>query len=136
MADLRRLTLAEAQSELRAQGVADRDVATICPVCGTVQSMRSLVAAGAARDTVDRYFGFSCEGRFSDAGPWPSERDKSARAKKRRAQRGCDWTLGGLLTIHQLTIVYPDGQERPSFEISSPEQAQQLAAMRSEVADA
>ena len=133
---MRKIAIDEARAALQAQGVANRDMAVICPICGTVQSMATLVRAGAPKDKVESYFGFSCEGRFSGIGPVPASSDKSRSANERRQLRGCDWTLGGLFTLHKLTIVYPDGKERPSFEIASGEQAQALILETQERADA
>lgn len=114
---------------LAAQGVAkSEDYAFRCPVCGTVQSARSLVAAGATKDRVSGLVGFSCEGRLTGVGPWPSAKDKSAKAQQRRSQRGCDWTLGGLFKIHNLEIETADGAVHPHFEIATPDEAQALAA--------
>ena len=125
---MEKITRQEAIARFKCQGVeSHRDYATVCVICGTVQSMTSLVRAGAEKDKVGCFFGFSCEGRFTKAGPWPSPTDKSAKAKKRRTVRGCDWTLGGLFTLHKLEVIQDDGGERPCFEIATPEQAQQLA---------
>lgn len=103
------ITVAEFHAELAAQGVGHRDYAFKCVSCGTVQSMNSLVAAGVPKDKVDRYVAFSCEGR------WNSE-------------RGCDWTLGGLFTIHKLEVVTEDGERHPRFEPATPDEAQALAS--------
>lgn len=115
--DLRRLTLAEFHDAIRAQGVPRVNVAAKCPMCGTVQSMADLIAAGAGstEDEVEKYMGFSCVGRFTNAGP------------HRRGMppgRGCDWTLGGLFTIHKLEVVTPDDERHPRFELATPEEAQ------------
>lgn len=124
-----RITLAEAHARMKAQEVkSPRHFAFRCPVCGTVQSMASLVAAGADPARVERSIAFSCEGRFRDSGPWPGDKDKSRKAAERRKVRGCDWTLGGLFSIHKLEIEYPDGKVSPSFEIASPEEAMALHA--------
>lgn len=115
------MTLDEFKVALIAQGVPSHEhFAFKCPMCGTVQSAKSLIAAGAGKDfdSVEKYLAFSCVGRFTDAGP-----------KKTGEQpgRGCDWTLGGLLHIHELEVITPDGQHYPRFEIASAEEAQQLA---------
>lgn len=121
------ITLDEAHARMKEQGVShQRHYAFRCPICKTVQSMASLVAAGARPDQAERSIAFSCEGRFSGAGPAASTKDKSAKAKARRAVRGCDWTLGGLFQLHKLTIEYPDKITRPSFEIVSAQEAQAL----------
>ncbi len=100
-------------------------LALVCPICGTVQSMASLIKAGAPADKVDGFFGFSCEGRFTRAGPWPAQSAQTQAAKQRRLVRGCDWTLGGLLRLHQLEVMTEDGV-RPCFVLATPEQARAL----------
>lgn len=124
-----RITVEQARERFREQGVSsERHIAFLCPICGTVQSMASLVAAGAKPESVERYVGFSCEGRFSGAGPWPRPTDKSPKAVTRRATRGCDWTLGGLFSLHKLEVTTADGKVQPSFEIARPADAQSLEA--------
>jgi hypothetical protein len=89
--------------------------------------MASLIAAGVKPDVVETVVAFSCEGRFSRAGPWPSSKDQSAKAGARRKVRGCDWTLGGMFQLHELEITFPDSTEpRPTFVIATPEQAREL----------
>lgn len=95
--------------QMKAQGAPSAHVAFKCPSCGTVQSVDDLIRAGATEDEEDaqRYMGFTCAGRFVE-------------------DKGCDWTLGGLFSIHTLEIEFPDGQRRPCFELATPEQAQEL----------
>lgn len=124
MTSIRTLSVPEFHAELKAQGVShQRHYALKCASCGTVQSMASLVAAGATPEEAERKIGFSCEGRLTNAGPWPS--NPSA---ERRATRGCDWSLGGFFRIHKLEVITPDGEKNPRFEIASPEEAQALEA--------
>lgn len=96
---MKTVTLDEFHALLKAQGVPIEDVKFRCPRCGTVQSARDLIEAGAGKnlDEVEGYLAFSCVGRFT--------KDK-----------GCDWTLGGLLKIHTFEVVTPDGQKHPRFE--------------------
>lgn len=103
-------------AQAKAQGVPWLHVAAVCPMCGTVQSMASLVAAGAGKseEEVSKYFGFSCVGRWANAGP-PD--------RKRPPGKGCNWTLGGLLHLHKLEVITPDGNHHPHFELATPEQA-------------
>ena len=112
------MTLAEFQAAVRAQGVAREDAAFVCPMCRTVQSARSLIAAGAGTDfdAVERYLGFSCVGRFTGAGGPRKEPDGQP----------CNWTLGGLFRLHKLEVTTDDGQKHPLFEVATPEQAQEL----------
>lgn len=119
---MRTITVSQFHAEIEAQGVANghRDYAFKCPICHTVQSMNSLVKAGCPASKVDNYIGFSCEGRFTEAGPWED-------TPKRRKVRGCDWTLGGLFKLHELEVVTSDGDKHPRFEIATPEEAQALA---------
>lgn len=118
---MERLTHEEFLEMARAQGVPGYDIACVCPVCGTVQSFNSLVAAGASRELADKYFGFSCEGRVTGAGPWPAEPSKA-----RASVRGCDWTLGGLFRIHQIEVITDDGKLHPHFALASKDDAAAL----------
>lgn len=136
MSNLVRIDHTEFNDRLRHQGVDREDEAFICPVCHTVQSMRSLRRAGANPSNVEMFIGFSCEGRLTGAGEWPSDKDKSANANQRRLIRGCNWTLGGLFKIHTLEVTTPDGAVHPIFEIATPEQARALAAEIVEAVDA
>lgn len=124
------LTLDQFQSTLKAQGVPRLHLALICPVCGTVQSPADLIAAGAGAsfEEVETKFGFSCIGRFTQAGPWRKDEPPG---------RGCDWTLGGLFRLHKLEVIGPDGKAHPFFEIASPDQAQaHWAKQAAPIADA
>lgn len=122
---MERITIPEFKERCVAQGMAREDLAFTCPVCGTTQSLNSLKKAGASDDLAEKYIGFSCEGRVSGAGPWP--RNPSP---KRRAVRGCDWTLGGLFKIHKLEVVGEDGKIHPHFEFATEEQARVLRSLR------
>lgn len=118
---MRKITLKEFQTELKAQGVEREHFAFVCPVCSTVQSGTSLIKAGTAKNfaLVETQIGFSCVGRFTNAGPHKKENPPG---------KGCDWTLGGLFRIHKLEVIGPDGAIHPYFEIATPEQAQFLKA--------
>jgi hypothetical protein len=109
----RTITIDEFHEELIAQGVpSTEDLAFVCPACGTIQSARDLIAAGAGDDfhAVEPFLAFSCSGRGTDA-------------------VDCDWTLGGLFQIHTLTVITPDLQRHPRFEPATPEQTQAHAAL-------
>jgi len=114
-----RITVEEFQARLKAQGVPRQHLAFKCVMCGTVQSMASLIKAGAGKteEQVEKYIGFSCVGRFTGAG---------SHVKDTPPGKGCDWTLGGLLQFHELAIITPDGQVHKHFAIASPEEAQAL----------
>lgn len=114
------ISLDEFHAQLKAQKVPSRrHVAMKCPVCGTVQSMDSLIRAGAGpdEDSVEKFVGFSCVGRWTMAGPHKPGTPPG---------RGCNWTLGGLFAIHNLEVATPDGKVHPSFEAATPEEAQEL----------
>lgn len=116
-----RISVTEFHRRLKAQSVSAREhVALVCPMCGTVQSLASLMAAGADAGRAERMIGFGCEGRLTGAGRWPNKP-----SAKRRAVRGCDWSLGGLFRIHRLEVI-DDGEVFPRFEVATPEQAQAL----------
>lgn len=115
---MKTMKLEEFQSALKAQGVDRQDAAFICPLCKTVQSMRDFVAAGLSQDDAEKHVGFSCVGRKTGAGA----------PRKKPDGKPCNWSLGGLLRLHDLEVIAPDGTH-PFFEIASPEQAQAHAAI-------
>lgn len=120
-------TLQEINSRLRCQGVSNRNhAAFVCPVCGTVQSIASLILAGADPNDAACSIGFSCEGRFNNAGPWVSAKDNTPKAQARRRIRGCNWTLGGVFKLHTTEVILPDGTKEPIFDLATSEQARQL----------
>lgn len=122
---MNRITLADLHAQMKAQGVSTHDHSAFkCPACGTAQSMATLRRAGVPGGEIERVIAFSCEGRWTKAGP-PAHGD-SAEAEARRKIRGCDWTLGGLFRIHTLEVIYPDGVARPTFELAKPDEAQAL----------
>lgn len=100
------LELHQFRSEILAQGVASRDhFAFVCPRCSLVQSAHDwMTATGQTFEQIEGFLAFSCIGRHVDG-------------------IGCDWTLGGLLRIHQLEVRTPDGQMHPRFMPATPEQA-------------
>ncbi len=111
------MTLDDFQTALRAQGVkTHEDAAFVCPMCKTVQSSRDLIRCGAGEtfDDVERYLGFSCVGRWTGAGA----------PRKKPDGKPCNWTLGGLLSLHKLEVITPDDLRHPRFELATPEQAQ------------
>lgn len=70
----------------------------VCPACGNVQSIASVLAAAPELtcDDVKGWIYYNCQGRYT-AG-------------------GCDWTLGGLIRRHRLEVVKDDGSVMPVFE--------------------
>jgi hypothetical protein len=118
---MKTMTVEEFHAECKAQGVkSSMDTALICPRCGTVQSARDLIAAGAGVDfdAVGKYLGFSCVGRFTGA----------ESPRKTPDGKPCNWTLGGLFALHKLEVITPDGKRHPRFELASPVQAQRHEA--------
>lgn len=109
------LTFEEFRSAVKAQGVDRINYAFKCPMCGTIQSASDLISAGAGADfeSVEKYLGFSCVGRFIGA---PSPRGKPD-------GKPCNWTLGGLFMTHKLEVLTPDGKSHPHFEVATPEEA-------------
>lgn len=116
---MRTLTLSEFQAELAKQGLKPRDMAFKCLACKTIQSASDLIAVGAGRDVgaVRPYLGFSCVGRFTGVG-------RDFKLSDGQTAHGCGWTLGGLLQLHELEVVMPNGDHRPHFELATPEEAQ------------
>lgn len=122
---MERIDTAELHRRMKEQGVSAREhIAFKCPICSTVQSMASLLRAGVPAERVENYIGFSCEGRFTGAGPHKPGSDT----------RGCDWTLGGLFSLHTLEVMLPDGKAQPSFALATPDEAKELEAQSAAVA--
>ncbi len=122
MASVVKFEVADFQAKMREQGTSGPgNIAFICPMCGTAQSIRTLLSAGVSEEKVTKYIGFSCEGRWRGAGP--------ARKPGRRGEgvRGCDWTLGGLFQFHEVEVQTPEGAI-PSFRLASKEAASRLEA--------
>lgn len=117
---LRIQTLAEFKAACATQDMPRDHIAVMCPICGTIQSIASLAAAGASPAAAERAIGFSCEGRFTNAGP--AKQGRPARP----GTRGCDWTLGGLFRLHRLEVITEDGKHHPHFEPASKSDAQEL----------
>ena len=102
---MKTVTLAEFQTAIKSQEKERIEDATFrCPRCHTLQSAQDLIEAGAGDNMgeVEKYLAFSCVGRW----------DKN---------KGCDWTLGGLLQLHDYEVVTPDGEHHPRFEPVSAE---------------
>lgn len=113
---MKTMNLEKFHTTLKAQGVPREHLAFRCPMCTTVQSAHDLITAGAGADfdSVEKYLGFSCIGRFTDAGSPSSTKGKGI---------GCNWTLGGLFSTHELEVVTEDGERHPRFEPVSPAEA-------------
>ncbi|WP_311271335.1 VVA0879 family protein [Sphingobium sp. WCS2017Hpa-17] len=106
----RQITLEQFHADIKAQNAASKeDITFVCPMCGTHQSARDLIEAGAGKtfDEVEKYLAFSCVGRFTNAG---SPRNKPD-------GKPCNWTLGGMFRLHKLEVI-ADGQAHPRFELA------------------
>jgi hypothetical protein len=125
---VRRIDHAQLLRELAQQGVSNsRFWAFRCPVCGTIQSAASLMAAGMSREDVRTSLAVECEGRLLQRGAWPLPSDRSSGAVARRKLRGCNWTLNGFVQLHELEV-FKDGVINSLFELAKPEEAQALEA--------
>ncbi|MBC8674441.1 hypothetical protein H2136_22710 [Aeromonas hydrophila] len=80
---------------------------------------KSLIKAGAGDDfkSVSKTLGFSCVGRFIGAGS----------PRKKPDGKPCNWSLGGLLHLHELEVIDEEGNVHMVFEPATAEQAQALA---------
>lgn len=112
---MERLTLDQFIEACKVQAPSSDLIVFRCPMCKTLQTARDLIAAGAGKtfDEVERYLAFSCVGRFTGA---PSPRTNPD-------GKPCNWTLGGLFTLHQLEIETPDGKKHPRFALAPKEEA-------------
>jgi len=117
----RQITLEQFHAEIKAQNAPSReDITFVCPMCATHQSARDLIEAGAGATFVDveKYLGFACVGRFTDAGSPRKEPDG----------KPCNWTLGGFFLLHKLEVIAA-GKPHPRFEVAEkPKIARQDAA--------
>lgn len=116
--NIQTVSKSEFDNIVQEQNVHKHCYAFICPMCGTIQSMASLVDAGVSKEKVHEYIGFSCEGRWREGNP-PTE------AKKKNS-RGCNWTLGGLFQLHNFQVQWEDGHIQPFFSPANKEQAKAL----------
>lgn len=115
--EVERIPLAEFHARIAAQGVPREHVAFRCPMCGAVQSMTSLIRVGVGTiEDVEKYIGFSCLGRWTDAGT----------PRKENEGKGCNWTLGGLFQAHRLEVETEDGVRHPHFVVATPDEARAL----------
>lgn len=127
MNTMKTMALEVFRATLIAQGVPDHThYAFKCPMCGTVQSAADLIAAGVGEDfdAVHPYLGFSCVGRFKGA----------SSPRKTHDGKPCDWTLGGLLSLHTFEVISDDGKHHPHFEPASADEARKHYAARLPVA--
>lgn len=88
-----------AEAKARFPDKTSKDWRFVCPVCGESQSMQEFVDAGMTREEAQSRGFFSCIGRWVKG-------------------RGCDWTLGGLLTIHSTEVLDDEGHAHPVFEFA------------------
>lgn len=110
------MTLDEFQRAVQVQAPSNDLIVFICPMCRTPQTARELTQAGAGAtfEEVEKYLAFSCIGRFTGAtGP-----------RGKPDGKPCDWTLGGLFSLHKFEVVTPDGLHHPMFELASQEEAE------------
>lgn len=119
------ISVEEFRTRLKAQTVSSRiHTALKCPMCATVQSIQSFICAGTEPEQAEKFIGFSCVGRVTGA---PSPR-------KEPDGEPCNWTLGGLLRMHDLEVVDEEGIKHPYFVVASPEEAQALEAAHAAIA--
>lgn len=114
---MKTLSFTEFMEQLDAQKMRNLDRAVVCPMCGTVQSQRLMLRAGATDETRET-LGVDCVGRLMGRG---------SPADERGLNHGCNWTLCGFFQTHTLEVITPDGVRHPHFEPATPEQARKLA---------
>lgn len=108
---------------LQDQGVPPEHYAFKCVRCGNIQSAASLFKYMSPDKALSNVY-FCCEGRFTK-------------------ERGCDWTLGGLLKIHKMEVLTEDKNSavcgilrtHPTFEPASRAEAQELMRCNRDEAD-
>lgn len=85
----------------------------VCPACGTVQTGQQYLDAGVSEEDVFDVIAYSCIGRFTGQG----DAGILAHHRGEKWDKGCNWTLGGLLRIHTLEVLI-EGRARPTFELA------------------
>lgn len=71
-----------------------------CVRCGHVQTAQDFIDLELDPNS---YVHFTCIGRFN------------------QKKVGCDWTLGGLFSVHKVEIVDEEGNHHPTFEFADDE---------------
>lgn len=118
MSTRRQIPESEFVSEAKKRfGEDPRHWKVVCPMCRTAQSPADLLATGKfvpGSGEVNKVFGYSCIGRFT------GQRDEGiiARHAGQLWDKGCNWTLGGLLQCHEVEIVREDGTTYPHFDLA------------------
>lgn len=121
---MKRISIEDFRAELAAQGVSGREHGAFkCVACGTVQSMALLAVNGVPEAKLETQIGFSCVGRWTHRTPIPAT--DTWGGPRTDGKIGCDWSLGGLLTMHELIVIDENG-EHPCFALASPAEAQAL----------
>lgn len=115
---MQRISHLEFRELLKQQGVPREHLAFTCPICNTHQSFALLLREGCPEEKLETQLGFSCVGRWNNAGPF---------VQNGPAKVGCNWTLGGLFQLHQMEVEL-DGKVHRTFAPASPEQAKDLMA--------
>jgi len=104
MTEQRKLTYEEWRREGRERfGDNPEQWRFVCPSCGHVASVADWEAVGASEGEV----GFSCIGRHT-------EPDNGMCSGK----QPCNYAGGGLFGLNPVLVVFPDGDERPTFEFA------------------
>jgi hypothetical protein len=114
--EMKSMTVEQFHAAIREQGApSSKQSCFTCPMCGTVQNMVDLINAGAGKteEDVNRLIGFSCVGRWTHHKP-PAE--------VKGQQIGCNWTLGGLFSLHNFEVIDDEGKRNPHFALSTREQ--------------
>jgi hypothetical protein len=68
-----------------------------CPQCKGIQTLQEFIEIGVEKP--ENVFFYSCIGRFIE-------------------DRGCDWSLGGLLQIHKTEVIVENEKKIPVFEFA------------------
>ena len=103
------LELVHAQVDDLKTADPQRHIASICPRCLTIQSVYTYqLLTNLGRLSIMAAYGVECIGRNAEG-------------------VGCDWHLGGLLKIHEATVIR-DGREWPLFRLATRAEAEALLA--------
>lgn len=82
-----------------------------CPVCGHIATVAEYDEAGAPNGAI----GFSCIGRYLNAGPI---KRAFGNESKHKLPGPCDYTGGGLIGLNPIRVIFDDGSDSTFFDFA------------------
>jgi len=102
-------TLTHAQWLIQATALFGPDQTTwrfVCPICKVETCMQQWLEAGAPEGAI----AFSCIGRYTGG---------TGTMMQEVPHQPCDYTGGELFRLNPVTVVFPDGKTRETFEFAA-----------------